>query len=408
MTMTLRRHPRIELPAQQLIPASRRGIERVDLLSGEGSVFLERGETIEDATEWKAEPRLMEIAVFLGVGTVLFLATILHFKSYASVVRTFGDNGAYISAASTIRHWDFQGFQVKQFLGYSYAMASVAAITGMPVGACLLFVSILSSLVSVVLTFRLWGGRVAAFFAITNFEWMQRSFLGGAEPLFVLLLFASFLAVRSERWKMAAGFAAFATITRPLGIFALVAIGAVLLWRREFRKVLSCVTIAAGVGMLYVLPFWLYLGDPLYQIHRYQTSDWHSGSSIGLPLVSIVQSVIHNQQPWTNLVPTLSWTIFAFVGLLMLAFRRKSAAHKFRVEWLFAIFYVVFLLCYNSPQWARADFPRFIIPVAPLLFMALWEWLPRDRRILWAISLVSPTLAAASALGVRNVISALH
>jgi len=37
---------------------------------------------------------------------------------------------------------------------------------------------------------NLWGARIAAFLAILNFDWLQVSLLGGAEPLFVLLLFS--------------------------------------------------------------------------------------------------------------------------------------------------------------------------------------------------------------------------
>ena len=64
--------------------------------------------------------------------------------------------------------------------------------------------------------FRLWGGWVAGFFAILNFDWMQRSYLGGSEPLFVALLFASFLAIRKERWWLACVLASLSTVVRPL------------------------------------------------------------------------------------------------------------------------------------------------------------------------------------------------
>jgi hypothetical protein len=36
-----------------------------------------------------------------------------------------------------------------------------------------------------------------------NFDWIQRSFLGGSEPLFVLLILARLRFARKESWKTA-------------------------------------------------------------------------------------------------------------------------------------------------------------------------------------------------------------
>jgi hypothetical protein len=107
---------------------------------------------------------------------------------------------------------------------------------------------LLSSVVGTVLAFRLWGGWIAGFFAVLNFEWMQRSCLGGSEPLFVVLLFASFLAVRRERWILAALLASFSTTVRPLGFLALAGIGLTLLWKREYRTLSIAVAVGAAIG----------------------------------------------------------------------------------------------------------------------------------------------------------------
>ena len=356
---------------------------------------------------WRREPRLVEILAIVAMVAILFVTAVSHFGSYSHILRESGDNGAYISAASAIRHWDFRGVQVKQFWGYSYVMALVS-LTGLSLSACLLFVSIACSLLSTLICFRLWGGWIAALFAISNFEWMQRSFLGGSEPLFVLFLFACFWAVRAQRWKTAALLASLATITRPVGFMALLAIGIVLLWNREYRKMISSMAMSGAIGMLYLLPFWLYFGDPLYQVHRYRTSDWHSGSAVSWPLHAIIQSLIRNREPWTNVVLTMTWIIFAIVALVALTLQRRRWMQEAKAEWLFALIYGSFLLCYSSPEWARADFPRFIIPALPIMFVAVSDWFPRDRRLLWVIATVSPLLAAASALGIRNVLAALR
>ena len=57
----------------------------------------------------------------------------------------------------------------------------------------------------------------------------------------------------------------------------------------------------------------------------------------------------------------------------------------------------------NYPHWARGSFPRFAIPILPFIYLALERWLPKDKRFLWALGIVTSFLAPASALGIRNV-----
>jgi hypothetical protein len=345
----------------------------------------------------------------MAVTTVLFFATLLHFRDYRSSVASFGDSGAYLSIADSIRHWSFHGLEEKQFWGYPYSVAALSFATGTrPDWVLLVTVTISCSILSTFLAFRLWGGWAAALFATLNFDWLQRSYLGGSEPLFVLLLFGSFWACRQKRWALAALVASCATVTRPVGVFALIAIGLFLLIGKRYWKLLTCIAIGLAVGALYVLPFWIYFGDPLYEFHRYQTADWHSQSAVSVPFLAIGRSIIHNQQPWTNLLLTLSWLILVAAGSLAIYGKRHELFQKIPVELYFAIGYVAFLFCYNSPQWARAEFARFAIPVLPLIYVSLAKWVSQDRRIIWTLAVISPVLAACSAIGIRNVAIALR
>jgi len=347
--------------------------------------------------------------MLLVITAALFLLTLLHFRDYRAAVGSFGDSGAYLSIAESIRGWNFHGLQEKQFWGYPYAVAALSFLTRTRVDWSLLVgVTVACSVLSTLLAFRLWGGWAAALFAILNFDWLQRSYLGGSEPLFVLLLFGSFLASRKERWALAALLAACATITRPVGLFALAAIGLVLLVRRHYRKFLHCAAIGVAVGTLYVLPFWLYFGDPLYEVHRYQTADWHSQWAVSVPFLAIGRSIIHNQRPLTNLLLTLGWIALVSAGSFAIYRNRSQLQQRMPVELYFAAGYLTFLFCYNSPQWARAEFARFAIPVLPLMYLSMTRWVPQDRRIVWTLAVISPVLAACSAIGIRNVAMALH
>jgi hypothetical protein len=340
---------------------------------------------------------------------IVFVSVIVRFDSYSHKVNDFGDSSAYMSAASGIRKADFRSIRVKQFWGVSYAMAPVSFLCGGSILASLLLVSGVSSLISVLLAQKLWGGWIAGFFAVLNFEWLQRSYLGGAEPLFMALLFASFLAMRRHRVVAASAFAALATVTRPVGMFALVALALALLARREYKNLALCTGVALVIGALYVLPFWIYFGDPLYQVHSYKVNDWQSGLPIGVPFRAIGASFAHNQAPFTNLLLTLGWVLFVLVGALLMA--RKSYRQYIRerpAEAWFAFFYVAFIFTYNSSAWARADIVRFAIPALPFVLLSLIDFIPRSRTVLFAVAAVCAALAACSAIGIRNVFHILH
>ena len=361
---------------------------------------------VESPSRWQAEPQMREVLVLALLGAVLFSLTILHFRDYRSAVDAFGDSGAYVSVATAIRHWNFDGLQVKHFWGYPYAMALVSDVTHLPVGGSLLAVSFFSCMLSIAFAYRLWGGWVAALFAVMNFDWMQRSFLGGSEPLAVALIFGAFLATRKDRFLLAAALASFSTIVRPLGVFSLLAIIVVLLCRRDFKRAILAALIGACTAVLYMVPLLKYFGDPLATVHSYGGP---GRLLFGLPFYAIIEGTILYPAPLTNIVLSGFWILLVSTGAVMMlrnaAFRTYAREHA--VEVGFAVPYLLLIYCYNYPVFARGNFARFEIPVLPFVYLALLRWIPRDRRLLWAIGVVSPILAAGSALGIRNVIAAL-
>jgi hypothetical protein len=365
---------------------------------------LEHCKPMTSWSRWGITPGFYEASILSLFTGILFVSTIAVFQKYSDAVTGFGDNAAYSSVASAIRAWDFRGIEVKQFWGFSYAIALVSRITSISVQNSLISVCVVSSLLSIALANKLWGGWVAALFAVLNFEWMQRSFLGGSEPLFVVLLFAFFLAARKQSWLIAGLLGSLATITRPVGLLAIAVLGFVLLKQRKYSEFSLCATVALIVGALYILPFWIFFHDPLYEFHQYKASDWSSESPIGLPFGAIIPSLFHSDSPWTNVALNCGWLGLVLIGFIVLVSRRSQPyASQQPVEFWFCVAYVAFLFTYNSPKWALAEFPRFAIPVLPMMFIALDRWFPHDRRIFWALGIVSPVLAAASALGIRNV-----
>jgi hypothetical protein len=258
-------------------------------------------------------------------------------------------------------------------------------------------------LASIALAHRLWGGWVAAFFTLLNFDWMQRSFLGGSEPLFVVLLFGAFLGLRKQRVLLAAFLSALATTVRPLGLVALIGIGLMLLWRREYRKFAMAATIGVAVGLAYAIPLLYALGDPLATVHSYTRTP--GPPLFGIPFYAIVKGTVMGPSPWTNLVLSFGWIAFILIGVCVLLTSRHCSEFRksFPVEALFAGGYLLLICSYNLPYWARGTFARFAIPIIPFAVVGLLPWIPKSRWLVWTLALVTPTLSACSAIGIVNV-----
>ena len=354
---------------------------------------------------WEAEPTMREISLLWLMTCLIFVACIAALRNYFALVDNSGDCSAYMAVASAIRHWNFHSLMVKQFWGLPYSMAALSLATGVGDRTALMLICFGSSLISVAFAYRLWGGWVAGFFAILNFDWMQRSYLGGSEPLFVALLFASFLAVRKERWWLASLLASMATVVRPLGIFALVGIGLVLLWRRDYRRLIPAVITGLTVGILYSLPLAKQFNDPLATAHSYVNPEWQGGWLFGFPFYAIIKGTLTEPAPWTNLVLSFGWILIVLIAVIVMIrsseFRKYARAHP--VETLFLIPYILSLYTYNYPHWARGNFQRFSIPILPFVLVALYRWIPKDRRLLLVLGIVTSVLAAASGIGLANV-----
>jgi len=355
-------------------------------------------------------PSQAEIATLVVLSFLLFISVIALAKNYAGAVDDFADSSSYMKLASAIRRWDFRGIVVKQFWGLPYAMAALSKLTGLSDRSALLVFSLGPSLLAVLLARRLWNGWIAGYFAILNFDWTQRSCLGGSEPLFVCLLLGAFLAARKQQWLVASLLAALATIVRPLGVFALLGIGLTLLWRLDFRRFAAATSIGLLIGALYVLPLAAHFGDALATVNSYHSKQWEGGWLFGFPFYAIVKGTLLYPAPWTNLVLSFSWIFFVLIAVVAMLksaeFRAYCLAQA--VEVIFLVPYLWCLFTYNYPYWARSNFARFAIPTLPFVLIALYRWLPKDRRILWGIGVAMSVLAASSALGIVNVVHMLR
>jgi hypothetical protein len=353
-----------------------------------------------------------ELFLFVTVSAVLFAAAVSTLGSWRGVVSSYGDNAAYLEAATAIKNWDLRDMPVQHFMGDSYFIAAVSLLLHVPVFVGLLLVAWIGSLVTVFLTARLLGTWTAAYFALSNFAWLQRSFLGGSEPLALALGLGAFWMFRRQNAVAAALLGSLAVTVRPLMIFTLVGIGIVLLCRKQLGAFLVAVTTGLFVGVLYVLPLIHYFGDPLLTVHSYTSRDYGAanvagphGHLFGWPFHGIVVGTMVYPAPWSNLLLSFFWIFLVLLGIgAMFSKRFRKYLRTYPDEGIFCGLYLLAVFCYDYLLWARGSFIRFSIPALPFVFYALLEWLPKDKRILSLLAIVSPILAACSAIGVRNVL----
>ena len=355
---------------------------------------------------------LRELLLLLFLCAATFIAACTFLRGWSWLIYNYGDNPAYLQVASAIAHWDFRNVGIQHFMGYSYFIAAVAKLLHISLTAALVLVAWAASWLATILTARLFGTWVAAYFALTNLVWIQLSFLGGSEPLAVALGLGAFWAFRRNRPILAALLGSLAVVVRPLMLAVLVGIGLALLLQKKYREFLKVFVTSLVIGALYVAPLAIYYGDPLLTVHSYTTRDYGAmavkgphGHLFSWPFHGIVMGTLLYPAPWTNLVLSFFWIFLVLAGVYVMfrpAFRRYRAEHP--AEVIFSAVYLLAICSYDYFVWARSNFIRFAIPVLPIIFLALLPYLPKRRAVVWVLAVVTPVLAVLSAVGIRNVI----
>jgi hypothetical protein len=361
-----------------------------------------------EANTHPGEPSLWEVLSMLVMMFVLHLLAVCRVTSFWEAADWL-DNTSYIEIARTIRQGHSAGGSFPHhFWGFPYAVAAVSKLLGIRELTAIVVISMLGSLAVCALVHRLYGGWVAAVFIFINYQWIEISVEGGSEPLFMCLLCASFLAARSNRWNLAALLAALGTTVRPVGVLALLSLAAVLAWRRSYRQLATVTLIGLGIGILYIMPIWTLYGSPFTNFTQYR-GDW--GAS-GWPLTYPFHTLATSYWEFLHL-DFIHWYTFANFSISVALALVGTAAmwlHRTREEFplyptetLFASLYTLFLISYNY-HYIVGHFPRYLLPIVPILLYALRDWIPRVRPLLWVGAMLSALLSAAARVGFENLI----
>lgn len=360
-----------------------------------------------EVSQTKKEPSLPEC---LGLLAMAFGVQIFEYSRHGGFwhgASLWLDNRHYLGAANFIvdHHYNLP-YPDWHFMGLPYVIAALSMTLSIPGVVALVGLSIASSLGSCVLIHRLYGGSVAAIFAIVDPEWIRGSILGSSEPLFLLLVLSAFAASRKECWIAACLFAALATTVRPVGVFALFGVAVVLAKTRRSRLLLFSILITGFIGVVYLYFARLITGSAFTSFASYQ----HSlavpvgGFHFSFPFAPLIRTLINQiaVYNWFYWSRSVLWVMFS-IALAITGFsRNRKLLHTWPMEAISCAAYFLFFLCYNED--AAEFWPRFMIPVLPFQLAAIRAWLPSNRLLLWLAAASFPLFGCIDQFGSKEVL----
>lgn len=336
---------------------------------------------------------------------------------YWHVLETFGDNGPYSTISTAFYNFDLsymQGFY-KHFWGLPFVMTIVRWLTGLNENIVIIGLSLFFSCWTIQRMNQIYGIKAAILFSFLSIDWIQRSMIGGAEPLFIFLTLTSFLVYEkrgenSNYYIYCALFGSLSCLIRPVGVFFLLAFGLDLLLRRKIKELLQALFISLFVGGIYLGVLYSLTGDPLAHFHTYGKADWDGASPISFPLTGLWRSYQQGNLPLLNTVKVGLWLILSFYTVFAMFLGRDLRIYfkKNRYQIFYFFFHLMFLLSYNSGKWSWNQFPRFVIPLLPMIALSLVPLLRYERVVYPLLYGGSLVLSAASSISIYTLLEKLR
>lgn len=332
------------------------------------------------------------LALMVGITLAAYLFSAVHQLGSWLLAADWLDNGTYIAASEAIitGQWSAPTDTPTPFFGFPLLIAAVRQATALNAWVAVIAISLVSTLITCACVRRLYGPPAVLSPFILSWDWVGICVLGGSEAPFCACLFVAFLCARARRWRTAATLAAAATTIRPLGVFALLALFLTRIHRRAWRMSAEMSVLGLAIGAMYLtLVGWL-TGDPWINFRTYRV-DWSTGWPVGPPFIALIHSSVplfHRFGWWSGMRVMVIVAVTAAAGIHV-AYRVVRGCWPLpEAEVTFAVLVVGFLLCYPFRNIAY-EWPRFLIPAAPILIAAHGSIVPDGRRFWWPVVLAN-------------------
>ena len=337
---------------------------------------------------------LSRSALALMVGTTLaaYLFSAVRQQGSWVLAADWLDNATYIAASDAIRtgEWSAPTDSPTPFFGFPFLIAAVTRAMGIDGWIAVIAISLVSALVTCACLHRLYGAPAVLSPLLLSWDWVGVCVLGGSEAPFCACLFLAFLCARRQHWRAAAILAAIATTTRPVGVFALLALLLTAIHQRARRRAIEMTILGLAIGAIYLALVGSLTGDPLINFRTYRV-DWNTGWPVGAPFIALIHSaglVFRRFGLWIGMRVMLVVAVTAAAGIHV-AYRIARGAWSLpEAEGTFVVLVVAFLICYPFRNMAY-EWPRFVMPAVPILTATYGSVLPNDRRFWWLVVLIN-------------------
>ena len=102
----------------------------------------------------------------------------------------------------------------------------------------------------------------------------------------------------------------------------------------------------------------------------YRDYDNGHNPALKMPFVSLYEGFLESKTPMLNQIKIFSWIGLTIVGVFAILKNQviNVSQRSYPAEYFFLVLYLGFIITYSSPSWFWEIYPRYIIPILPILY----------------------------------------
>lgn len=359
------------------------------------------------------------ISVYFFLSFFVSLSLIIFFygnlNNYYLAVSNYGDNKNYLILADNFLKMDFSIFVYHPF-GISVILSIVNFITKIDFIFLMILLNVIFAYFSLIIISKLFTNLVAIFFLIFGYEFTLVSLMGGSEISAIFFILITLFLYKFNFKKSACLTSSFAYFIKPWAIALPIAIGIVLLFKKERKFFFEFFIITLLMFIIYLVISYIIYGPGLI-FAGYKSNDaLIKGENFFLdfPFVALYKEIIGTNSvnglsflalPKTNLLKIFFYIMIVSFGYLHMLkdIKRYFKNDIYKVVFIFTSLQVFLTFTYNSP-WIFHEFPRYTLMILPFIIFSLKDYLPTNKMLIFVLIFLSATFNAFSAVGYKNYI----
>jgi len=320
------------------------------------------------------------------------------------ILSTGGDNQQYVAIAKTLA----AGLSAstsdlimpdKYYLGYPLLLTPFLVKNNVDPFALLVVVNVIIGFLNCLLIEKIFGRKVAFFSIAGNLAMAQRTFLGGAEPLFMFFGLLS-IYFSNRRAYLAIAFAALSFWVRSFGVFFIFGILCDQICRKIGIKkfVLSLLICVFIVGMYAGISRWFYSSFSHIAGGGYKYA-WDDGTPYGIPFAHLIHYLLIETRvtSFFKMVVYLGLSFIPFYCITQRVLKEKTLSALRVYDWMYVPF--LFFMYQLNSLWGYFEFLRYTSPVFPVAVFYARRFLPNNLLASYFFLIVFSVAAVLSIKG---------